>query len=582
MTTESVDFNQTEIEVPETDDGSNYCSHNNFRRVQMTPNLGQSSKHEANLPNNNAKSMEIVLEEGREAAKEHLAQDPAIKLVFQSANADKTGKQTSLGKLNLKKTAAIAAGEDARALWCVWKQLELAEWVLYRKWLIEGTDSNVRQFVVPKSVRKKVLEQQHESKISGGHFAFQKTLDRSRQRLWWPNMSKDIERKCENSLTSQSQSTARKKLKAPLQKINVGIRFNKIAADILGPVTKKKIGGYKYIIVLTDYFTKIVVSTPLQNTTVEAVARAILEKWILLFGAPDSIHTDWGSNFCSELILELCKLFGIEKTKTSPYHPQGNGMVERHNQVIADAISKYRAGNPNTWDEMLPYLSFVYNTTVHKKTVHTLFSLVYGQECKYPIDLLLPRTPGHEIQSYEFTRWLEEQFLEAHMNARETLGCNQERQKDRYHKEVFGESYRKGDQIWLFAPHKANSRKLFLPWDGPYVVLEKISDVLYKISKTGSSNKWQIVHYSRLKPVKEEPNQRRIFSRPSTGRRQPTGEAVEDLEETAGLGLFTEKTTRRLSSKHGKSSKDLEIQMDGGRRWSLPHSVCGTAENFCD
>ena len=195
---------------------------------------------------------------------------------------------------------------------------------------------------------------------------------------------------------------------------------------------------------------------------------------------------------------------------------------------------------------MLPYLSFVYNTTLHRKTVHTLFSLVYGQECKYPIDLLLPKTPGHEIQSYEFTRWLEEQFLEAHMNARETLGCNQERQKDRYHKEVFGESYRNGDQVWLFDPQKAKSRKLFLPWDGPYVVLEKTSDVLYKIFQTGSSNKWQIVHYIGLKPVKEEPNQRKIFTRPSPGRRQPTGEAIEDLEETESLGLFSENTTRRL------------------------------------
>ena len=245
-------------------------------------------------------------------------------------------------------------------------------------------------------------------------------------------MRKDIERKCENCLTCQSRYTAGKKRKAPLQTINVGICFNKIAADILGPVTNTKIGGYKYILVLTDCFTKFVVSLPLQNTTVEAVARAIVDKWILLFGAPDSNHIDQGSNFCSELILEVCKLLGMEKTKTSPYHPQGNGMVERHNWFIADVISKYCAGNPKTWDEMLPYLSFVYNTTVHRTKAHTPFSLVYGKECKYPIDLLLPEAPSHE-----FTRWLEEQFLEAHLNARETLGCNQERQKDGYHKEVW-------------------------------------------------------------------------------------------------------------------------------------------------
>ena len=74
--------------------------------------------------------MEIILEEGREAAKEHQAQDLAITLVFQWANADKNGTQTSLGKLNVKEKAAIAAGEDALAIWCVWEQLEIAEGVL--------------------------------------------------------------------------------------------------------------------------------------------------------------------------------------------------------------------------------------------------------------------------------------------------------------------------------------------------------------------------------------------------------------------------------------------------------------------
>ena len=167
----------------------------------------------------------------------------------------------------------------------------------------------------------------------------------------------------------------------------------------------------------------------------------------------------------------------MEKTKTSPYQPQGNGMVERHNRVVADVVSKYCARNPNTWDEMLSYLSFVYNTTMHRTTGHTPFSLVYGQECKNPIDLLLPKPADHKIQSYIFTRWIEEEFLEAHMNARETLGCNQERQKDRYHKEIFGESDSNGDRVWLFVPHKAKLRKFFLPWDGPYVVLEKTSDV---------------------------------------------------------------------------------------------------------
>ena len=98
--------------------------------------------------------------------------------------------------------------------------------------------------------------------------------------------------------------------------------------------------------------------------------------------------------------------------------------------------------------------------------------------------------------------------------------------------------------------------KFFVPWDGPYGVLEKTCDVHYKIPKTGSSNKWQIVHYKRLKPVKEQPNQRRIITRPSPGRRQPAGKAVEDLEETAILGLFSENTTRRLFRRNTENPRN--------------------------
>ena len=64
----------------------------------------------------------------------------------------------------------------------------------------------------------------------------------------------------------------------------------------------------------------------------------------------------------------MCKIIGIEKTRTSPYHPQGNGMVKRHNRVVADVISENCANNPNSCDQMIPYLNFVYNTKVHKTT----------------------------------------------------------------------------------------------------------------------------------------------------------------------------------------------------------------------
>ena len=366
------------------------------------------------------KPMSIQFQEDVNSLRLAQRNDPCLRLNLQWVNAEKHPDQNPLRYLKIKRANAIAQGEDAVVICGLCDQMEMTDGVLYRKWHVEG--SNTNQLVVQQGLRETVLEQLHDSKLSGGNFAFQKTLDRARQRFWWPNMRKHNERKCENCTLCQARITTGKKRIAPLQTINVEIRFSKVAADILGPVTRAMASSAKYILVLTKYFTKYVVCVPLERTTAEDVIRAIVENWVLTFGAPDCLHTNQGANFCSELLLDVCKIVGIEKTRTSPYHPQGNGMVERHNRVVADVISKYWANNPSSWDQMIPYLNFVYKSTVHKTTGQTPFSLVFGQECKYPIDLLLPKAPGHEIANYEITRWLNEQFREAHMNARETLG----------------------------------------------------------------------------------------------------------------------------------------------------------------
>ena len=218
---------------------------------------------------------------------------------------------------------------------------------------------------------------------------------------------------------------------------------------------------------------------------------------------PDVLHTDQGKNFGSELIAEMCKLLKIDKSRTSPYHPEGNGQVERFNRCMADMLSKYSAECPGDLDELLPYISFAYNTSVHKTTNATPFSLVYGQDCQYPIDLFYPKSDDGNPTT-PFVEWLDGQFREAHLHAREFLGHNQKRQKDRFHKKVFGEPYKVEDKVWMFAKHKQKSKKFYNNWEGPYVILKRISDVNYKIAKPTAKTKWKIVHFNNLKPYVDE------------------------------------------------------------------------------
>ena len=184
----------------------------------------------------------------------------------------------------------------------------------------------------------------------------------------------------------QRASGKRKRAAVPAP-FDPGIRFSTIAEDILGPMTIATQTRAKHVLVLTDMFTMYAMAVPLVSTDASDVAQAIVEHWVLKFGTPKALRTDQGKFFGSKLIKVMCRLLAIDVTPTLPYKPKGRELRGRYNDMMTKVISKYCGENPKTWDMMLPYLSFVYNTTIHQTTGGTPFSLVYGQECQYPIDL---------------------------------------------------------------------------------------------------------------------------------------------------------------------------------------------------
>ena len=350
-------------------------------------------------------------------------------------------------------------------------------------------------------MRTEVLHQLHDSPLSGGHFAAEKTLSRIKQRFWWPGLRASVEKYIAKCTRCAARSTAGKSRKAHLQTIEAKAPFRIVAADILGPVTLAKKSQARYILVISDLYTKYAVAVPLKDMTAKTVATTLVEEWILKFGAPDTLHTDQGTNFNSEVMKDVCQVFMIDKTRTSPYQPQGNGQVERFNRVIADTISKYCAEKPQEWDLHLPHVNFVYNTTVHKTLGTTPFSMLYGREAQYPIDLFYPKPPGDpRLELGEVGAELSDKLFEVHSHAQLTMGKEQRRQKDYYQKKVHGKSFKIGDRVWLFEPHKAKSRKFHLPWHGPYEVLSQTSEMNYQICKPGCPEKWQNIHFNRLKP----------------------------------------------------------------------------------
>ena len=205
-----------------------------------------------------------------------------------------------------------------KSFWGQWESLKLHEGKLYR--IVDNVPAQqLWQLVVPKALRKTVLEQLHDSPV-GGHFGVAKTLAKVRERFFWPKCRQFVEEWCRKCDKCASRKGPTKRRKGPMKQFNVGAPLERVAVDVMGPLPTST-SGNKYILILGDYFTKWVEAYPLENQQAETVAGVIVKEFVSRFGVPFQLHSDQGRNFEAELFQKMCELLGIEKTRTTALHP---------------------------------------------------------------------------------------------------------------------------------------------------------------------------------------------------------------------------------------------------------------------
>ena len=391
-----------------------------------------------------------------------------------------------------------------KSLWCQWSRLQLEDGILVRRWDLLGTDIVHWQAIVPLSQRRVVLNYAHDIKASG-HLGIRKTLGRIRQRFYWPGLQNDVRayvNGCEKCTKRKDPNMTKK---APLQAVRSGYPMERIAVDILGelPLTEK---GNKYILVLADYFTKWTECFPMANMETSTIAKIIMDEVISRFGTPGTIHSDQGRQFESNLFREFCKLLQIDKTRTTPYHPQSDGMVERFNKTLTSMLSTFVQENQKDWDEHIPYVMMAYRSSEHETTGVSPNLLMLGRETSTPLDIVYQMPPS--IKPIPANQWvweLRERLESVHTMVRQNTGASMRRQKKYHDKKVSYEKFMPGDHVYVYFPVRTAgcSSKLTSFWRGPYQVSEKLSDVLYRVN-CGRANTLQVIHCDRMRKAKEQ------------------------------------------------------------------------------
>ncbi|GFW78134.1 retrovirus-related Pol polyprotein from transposon 412 [Trichonephila clavipes] len=227
-----------------------------------------------------------------------------------------------------------AYSPTTKQYWALWNSLHLGNGVLYRKFESEDGKTFRWQLVLPRSRIPEVLKNCMAAQ-QGGHFGVMKTLHRVRERFCWGKVRADVEQWCKSCDACSARKGPKIRSRGKLHRYNVGAPFERIAFDILGPLPRTA-SGNKYLLVVswTTSQRNGPKCTPFRIREAPTVAEAVVQHWISRYGVPLQLHSDQGRNFVSAVLKGVCELLGIDKTKTTPLHPQSDGMVERFNRTI--------------------------------------------------------------------------------------------------------------------------------------------------------------------------------------------------------------------------------------------------------
>ena len=206
--------------------------------------------------------------------------------------------------------------------------------------------------------------------------------------------------------------------------------------DIVGPLPRMQRGN-RYILTVVDHFTIHKEAYALPDQEAVTIARDFLNEFISHFGVPYIIHTDQGANFESNIFKELFQLLNIKKTRTSPYHPQCDGLVERINRTLIELLALNVANPTENWDLNLGIVLIAYQSAVQSSTGFTPHFMLFGRKMRLPLDIMY-RPPEASFTRFDYPNEVRKTLADAYERGRERLHLAHKRQIDYYDRRMSG------------------------------------------------------------------------------------------------------------------------------------------------
>ena len=235
-----------------------------------------------------------------------------------------------------------------------------------------------------------------------GHMGSRRVLSLLRQKFVWPGMGQDVIRHSRSCPSCQKCSKPRARQVPMVERKILSEPFESMAFDLVGPIPKGK-GGYRYILTCVCMASKWPEAIPIRCMTANAVAQGMLDIFSRV-GVPLRLLSDQGSQFVGKVISKLCENLHIEAIQSTPYHPEGNGVVERMHSTLGAMLNK-AANQGLDWVGQVPFALFALRSAPNRDSGFSPFELIYGRHVRTPLDILHQGWAQKEFEQLDTDEW---------------------------------------------------------------------------------------------------------------------------------------------------------------------------------
>ena len=398
-----------------------------------------------------------------------------------------------------------------------WSKLVVSEDGILRRKICLSSGELRYQIVLPRVYHEIVLEELH---VKMGHLGAERVLALARERFYWPNMASEIEDFIQKKCTCVKDKRPNRSRVAPLQPVVTTYPFEMVSIDFLHLEPCQ--GGYEYILVIVDHFTRFAAAYPTKNKSGRTAADKMFNDFFMRFGFPDKLHHDQGREFENNFFTRLQALTGVKHSRTTPYHPQGNGQCERLNRTLLSMLRTLPKDHKRDWKNHLNKMTHAYNCTRNDSTGHSPFYLVFGRHPRLPIDLIFGLNEETVKGKSDYVSNWKQNLEEAYRIAAKNAAKAGQRAKDRYDKQPQSGALDPGDRVLVRnLLERGGPGKLRSHWEPDvHVVLKRLSDSpVYEVQVEGKAGRIRRLHRNLLLQCNELPmepiptKQKRRYSR---------------------------------------------------------------------